>query len=68
MSTAERGSVFGWKYLVCIANLFVVVMCLDLLFAKERKFNFATFKAAGNWHPSQVKGNVSLKVRTEQKA
>jgi len=42
-------SVFIWKYFVCIANLFVVVMCLDLLFAKERKFNVATFKTAGNW-------------------
>lgn len=68
MSSAEGGSSFGWKCFVCIANLFVLVMCLDLLFAKERKFNFATFKAAGNWRPSQVKGNVSLKDRTERKA
>lgn len=68
MSTAEGGSAFSWKCFVCIANLFVVVMCLDLLFAKERKFNSATFKAAGNWCPSQVKGNVRLKDRTERKA
>lgn len=68
MSTAEGGSVFGWKYFVCIANLCLVVMCLDLLFAKERKFNFATFKAAGNWRPSQGKSNITLKDRTERKA
>lgn len=62
LSTTEGVSVLSWKYFVCIANLFVVVMCLDLLFAKERKSVFATFKAAGNWR------KVSLKDRTEQKA
>lgn len=62
LSTTEGLSVLSWKYFVCIANLFVVVMCLDLLFAKERKSVFAAFKAAGNWR------KVSLKDRTEQKA
>lgn len=40
MLTSEGLSVLSWKYFVRIANLFVVVMCLDLLFAKERKIDF----------------------------
>lgn len=68
MLTSEGLSVLSWKYFVCIANLFVVVMCLDLLFAKERKLDFDIFKVAGNGRPSQSKGKVSLTDRTERKA
>lgn len=68
MLTSEGLSVLSWKYFVCIANLFVVVMCLDLLFAKERKVDFVIYKVAGNRRPSQLKGKVSLMDRTERKA